>query len=530
VGGRLGVAFAVVTAMIAVAAGTGAWGMRQHSAIQGRIDQLERVHDDLQEMKYLAADVTGWQGLMLADAGAYGNAKATGDDSYNRKGELSDKASIYELLDSARTADMTQSERELWNQLRPAWDGFFTWDATLMEWLKDDTQAARAKVMDNVNGGEAADAYGVVLDISDKLSTSVSARIAAMSDEAESVRRTGYIVLAVTLGAALLLAVALGVRTTRKITRPLKVVVAALGGLAGGDLTVRADLHGQDELATLGRALDNTIDGLRGMITTLAANAGSMSAATAQLAGNAGDIAATARKTSSRADLVATGADQVSSNVQIVAAGSEEMSASIAEIARNASDAAHVAAAAVAKAESTNATVARLGTSSDEIGNVVRTITSIAEQTNLLALNATIEAARAGEAGKGFAVVATEVKDLAQETARATDDIAQRVAAIQSDTSDAVEAIMEIASIIGRISDYQTVIAAAVDEQTATTSEMRRNVTEAATASGDIAENIGGVAEAATHTAEGAIESQDAVSELARLGEQLTATVGTFRL
>jgi methyl-accepting chemotaxis protein len=156
-------------------------------------------------------------------------------------------------------------------------------------------------------------------------------------------------------------------------------------------------------------------------------------------------------------------------------------------------------------------------------------ITSIAEQTNLLALNATIEAARAGEAGKGFAVVATEVKELAQETARATEDIARRVQAIQGDTAGAVEAIAEISTIIGRINDYQLTIASAVEEQSATTNEMNRNVAEAATGAEEIAQNITGVASAAEVTTEGVAQSQQAVGELARMSSELQSAVSRFR-
>ena len=160
---------------------------------------------------------------------------------------------------------------------------------------------------------------------------------------------------------------------------------------------------------------------------------------------------------------------------------------------------------------------------------MIKVITSIAEQTNLLALNATIEAARAGDAGKGFAVVASEVKDLAQETSRATEDISRRVEAIQADTHGAVSAIEEISRVIARISDFQTTIASAVEEQTATTTEMNRNVAEAATGAGEIAQNITGVADAARVTSEGVTQSQQATQELARLSTELGSLVSTFR-
>jgi methyl-accepting chemotaxis protein len=172
----------------------------------------------------------------------------------------------------------------------------------------------------------------------------------------------------------------------------------------------------------------------------------------------------------------------------------------------------------------------KLGDSSAEIGNVIKVITSIAEQTNLLALNATIEAARAGEMGKGFAVVASEVKDLAQETSRATEDISRRVEAIQSDTSGAVAAIEEISIVIQRISDFQTTIASAVEEQTATTAEMNRSVTEASGGTGEIAQNITGVAEAARMTSQGVAETRQASADLARMSTELSSLVSTFRL
>jgi methyl-accepting chemotaxis protein len=187
-----------------------------------------------------------------------------------------------------------------------------------------------------------------------------------------------------------------------------------------------------------------------------------------------------------------------------------------------------VAARATEAAATTNERVARLGESSLEIGNVVKVITSIAEQTNLLALNATIEAARAGEAGKGFAVVAGEVKELAQETAKATEDIARRVEAIQADTSAAVTAIGEISQVIASINDYQLTIASAVEEQTSTTGEMARGVQEAATGSGQIATGITSVATTATGAAAVITQMGQSVDELAELAGALRGDVAVF--
>ncbi|MGZ4607022.1 MAG: methyl-accepting chemotaxis protein [Blastococcus sp.] len=173
-------------------------------------------------------------------------------------------------------------------------------------------------------------------------------------------------------------------------------------------------------------------------------------------------------------------------------------------------------------------TVAKLGESSAEIGNVLKVITSIAEQTNLLALNATIEAARAGEAGTGFAVVANEVKELAQETARATEDIVRRVEAIQADTGQATTAIASISEVIDRINAYQSAIATAVEEQTATTQEMSRSVSEVAGGAESISATVGGLAAAAEAAQGEASSTHRASDKLAALAGGLRALVGEF--
>lgn len=255
------------------------------------------------------------------------------------------------------------------------------------------------------------------------------------------------------------------------------------------------------------------------------ASASQVTASADGLGAVSSQLAAAAEETSAQANVVAAAGEQVSSNVQTVATAVEEMTASVREIAQSSGEASRVAGDAVEEARTTNDNVAQLGESSAEIGQVIEVITSIAEQTNLLALNATIEAARAGEAGKGFAVVANEVKDLANQTSKATEEISQKIARIQGDTGIAVTSIGGIVETIGRIADMQTTIASAVEEQTSTTNEISRSIAEAAEGSSQIAQNITSVAQAAEETSAGASETQRAARELAAVAVELNRIV-----
>ncbi|WP_033337770.1 methyl-accepting chemotaxis protein [Catenuloplanes japonicus] len=341
----------------------------------------------------------------------------------------------------------------------------------------------------------------------------------------ESGRLTSIIVMV----AGAVIALALGVIVARRIVASLVRVKNVAEGLAVGDLTRTSGVTSRDETGQMAQALDTAVGNLRRTVQTIDGSASSLASAAEEMTSTSMQIANSAQEAATQAQAVTAAAEDVSRSVETVAAGGEEMGASIREISQNAAEAARVASEAVSITSATSATMNKLNESSAEIGNVIKVITAIAEQTNLLALNATIEAARAGDAGKGFAVVASEVKDLAQETARATEDISRRVQAIQADTTGAVAAIEEITAVIGRISDFQTTIASAVEEQTATTAEMNRSVSEASGGTNEIAANITMVAQAAETTSRGVAETQQATGELARMSSDLNTLVAGFR-
>ena len=305
--------------------------------------------------------------------------------------------------------------------------------------------------------------------------------------------------------AAMAVGIFVAIFLSRRISAATQSVLGQAEAIAGGDLT-RDELKilSQDEIGDLTKAINKMHSNLKKMILAITENAAQVASASTELSATSQEITANSQETSAQAGVVSSATQQVSQNLQTVATGAEEMGASIKEIAKNATEAARVSTSAVQVAETTNATVAKLGESSAEIGQVIKVITSIAQQTNLLALNATIEAARAGEAGKGFAVVANEVKELAKETAKATEDISRKIEAIQTDTKAAVEAIGTISGVIKQINDISSTIASAVEEQNATTNEMARNVSDAAHGSGEITSNIAGVAQAAESTSRGA--------------------------
>ncbi len=254
----------------------------------------------------------------------------------------------------------------------------------------------------------------------------------------------------------------------------------------------------------------------------------SVSAASTEMQATAESMASTAEETSSQASVVAAAAEQANANVATVAAAAEELSKSIEEIGRQVVESTNISTKAVEEAQRTNETVQGLAAAAQKIGDVVDLINDIASQTNLLALNATIEAARAGEAGKGFAVVASEVKSLANQTAKATEEIASQISAMQSETADAVGAIKGIGETITQLSEIATSNAAGVEEQEAATQEIARNVQEASQGTKEVTSNIAGVTEAASNTGQAAQNVLEAAGDLSKQMESLRTDVDAF--
>ncbi|TNM59621.1 methyl-accepting chemotaxis protein [Streptomyces sp. NP160] len=327
---------------------------------------------------------------------------------------------------------------------------------------------------------------------------------------------------------AVALAVGIALVVSRSVTRPLSKVVDVMAGVAQGRLDRRVGLDTTDEVGQLAASTDASLDALSTAMREITAEARSLASSSASLSSVSTQMASGAEEAATQTQVVSAASEQVTASISTVAAAGEEMTAAIAQIASATTDASQMATSAVTAAGSAGGAIERLGVSSREIGDVVKLITSIAEQTNLLALNATIEAARAGELGKGFAVVAGEVKELARQTAQATDEIIGKVSATQNDASAAAAAVTEISEVIGRIDEVQATIAAAVEEQSATTSEMVRNVTEISTGSAQISANVSDIARGTDQNRESAGHTATTAGTLAASASKLQELTGRF--
>lgn len=353
-------------------------------------------------------------------------------------------------------------------------------------------------------------------------------------------------------------ALALGIYLSVSITRPIQKGTVFAGKMAEGDFRETLPIDQKDEIGTLAKALNNMVSSLGRMIRDLTAGVDTLSSSSTELSAISHQMSSGAEQTSEKSNTVSTAAEemsanmssvaaateQASTNVNMVATASEEMTATISEIAQNTEKAATITEKAVSEARSASETVDELGKAAREIGKVTESITEISEQTNLLALNATIEAARAGDAGKGFAVVANEIKELAKQTAGATDEIKLKIEGIQNSTDGTVKQIDQISTVINEVNEIVSIIATAVEEQSVTTRDIAGNVAQAAqgiqevtenvaqssTVSAEIAKDIAGVNEAAREMSNSSSQVNLSAESLSQLAEQLKSMAERFKI
>jgi len=528
IGAKLGLGFAVILLFMLV---SGVLSFFRLGVIKENADRITKMRVPTMEAARIMADRLDYAGnksrqtiLAGTDPTRRAQAQAAFEDGW---------ASVYKQLD-------------VLEGYAPHWSLQMNRDrlAALKESLPKIKQAQQATMDEAASGGRDVIIRGGN-DYTDKATPMVNEATKSLSDlvnsfdellkqnnqELDAATQATLWTLGLSIGMALVVGIGISFFISRRISSATASVLQQAEAIAAGDLTAEeAKVISEDELGDLTRAINKMHVNLRDMIQSISETAQNVANASEEFSAVSQQISANSEETSAQANTVSQATEQVNRGLQTVASATEEMSSTIKEIAKNATEAAKVAEGAMKAASETNAIVAKLGESSAEIGQVIKVITSIAQKTDLLALNATVEAARAGDVGAGFAVVANEVKELAKQTAGATEDISRKIEAIQTDAKSAVQAIESISGVIGQVNDISGTIASAVEEQAATTSEMSRSVSEAARGAGEVAHNIQGVAQAAQSTSHGATDSQKAAQSLAEMSTHLGSLVGRFKL
>jgi methyl-accepting chemotaxis protein len=458
---------------------------------------------------------------------------------------------VVRFLDQLGSFPMVDAERTALDSVRKALGDYRESTKNVIDMAAADAASALLFMMESEQKFDALLARVKVMDeLQDRLTEATVA-------ETESDANRASMLFFSLLGVALVLAALVTAMIARLIARPIVGMTTAMTALANGNkqtdvsgadrkdeigamakavLVFKEDMLRADALAAeqekeraakeaRARRLEASAQNFDRSVTGVVK---AVTESTSQLQGSAQTMSAAAEEASRQATAVASASEQASTNVQTVASAAEELSSSIEEIGRQVSQSARIAQEAVTTAERTNATVQGLAEAAQRIGDVVKLINDIASQTNLLALNATIEAARAGEAGKGFAVVASEVKNLATQTAKATEEISAQIAGVQASTKDSVAAIQGIGTTIREINEIATTIASAVEEQGAATKEIARNVQQAAAGTNEVSTNIVGVTKASSETGATADQVLNAAQEMARQTDLLRGEVERF--
>ncbi|MBT0769606.1 methyl-accepting chemotaxis protein [Kineosporia sp. J2-2] len=520
--------FSLIAVASLLAVGIGVIGMRAVNAVQSTSDHIVSVtaKRDTTALEARLAFASLRRNIMVAALTTGETSKTAQEDVATSFDEMSAKLDALKAsgLDSADTALLEQDVTDL-----ATVKGLYT-DNILPVISQNDLTGVQYRALGTYIAGDFATAATKVSDGLNKLGSNAADDMSTEAADAKSSAESQIVQSWIITAVGLLIMVGFGFWIARLIVAAVGRVRDGLVALADGDLTQSVPVTSNDEVGEMSAALNRASTSLRSAMEDIRTNSVTLSGSAEELSAVSAQVASNSEETSAQAMSLSATSSQVSGNVQTVAAGTEEMSASIREIANSSAEAARVSAGAATEAATATETVGKLGASSEEIGNVVKTITTIAEQTNLLALNATIEAARAGDAGKGFAVVAEEVKQLAQETARATEDISHRVETIQADTRAAVEAIDRITRTIEDVNSYQTTIASAVEEQTAVTSEIARSIDETARAASRISSDVDAVSNAAQSSSTGISEAQRAAGDLAQVAGGLNELVGRFKI
>ncbi len=528
VGGRLALAFGLMTVLLLAVTVVGSVAVRSLDAAQSEIRLYGVERRDAQRIRFYISEAHGAQQEAIL-AATRGDSSALDDSAPHRVEFAAAVEQVRGYIDGVDEEALSADVRDDVGALSSAFDDFLAADAAVVS----EQQAAFAAGEDasrSVYESQAAESTLAVETLANSLVADFERQADASETAGNEVALRANIVM-ITVGAiAIAFSIMLAVAITRSITVPLQSTVSVLRGMATGNLTQRTRDTSRDEVGQLGQALDETSDNLNLLLQKIVESSFTLGAAAEELTATSQEMAAAAEETAASAGSVSTAAEQVSQSLQSVSAGTEELDVSIREVAAATASGSSVVAKAVTVAGGARTTVAKLGESSAEISEVAQVITDIAQQTRMLALNATIEAARAGEAGKGFAVVAAEVKELARMTSQSSEDIGRRIGAIQNDSAQAVSAIEEISSIVMQVDNLQTSTAASVEQQAVTTRDISRALAEAATGSSEIARNITGVAVTAQGATQGASETESAAGSLARLSAELQALVGQFRL